>query len=267
MSGFLGDALTPLYYVVSAGLVAWHEIFSFVLANDSGWIWALAIVGLSATVRVLLLPLYLLQIRARWDMRELMPRFKKLEETYRDDSERLMQEQRRLFKEIGTNPFVFWMPMILQGLVLFVVFRVLDAAAKNGPDAGRGFVTDDQARSLSEAEVLGARVAETLLDASYGDAVPFTILLVVFMCVMQFVAQRQQLADGPTEGVLGEMFARQQRLVRYGVPVLFAAAGLVLPLGALIYWATSGASTVFQQHLFHDDADASPGPPSPGASD
>lgn len=259
MSGFLGDVLTPLDYVVSAGLLAWREVFSVVLANDSGWVWALAIVGLSATVRVLLLPLYLLQIRARRDMQELMPRIRELQETYRDDRERLTQEQLRLFRKNGTNPLVFWLPLILQGLVLFVVFRVLDAAAKSGPAAERGLIADDHAQSLSAAEVLGARIAETLLHASFGDAAPVTILLVVLMCVMQAVAQRQQLASAPAEAAMSEMFVRQRRLMRYGVPVVFVAAGLVLPLGALVYWAASGAWTVLQQRVVRDDPGPGPG--------
>ena len=53
--GFLSDLgsaiMTPLYYAVSGVLLAWHWLFSQVLSEDSGWTWALAIVGLTVTIR------------------------------------------------------------------------------------------------------------------------------------------------------------------------------------------------------------------------
>lgn len=79
MFGFLGDIgsaiMTPLYYAVSAVLLAWHRVFeAFGLSADSGWTWVLAIVGLTVTIRTLLIPLFVRQIKSSRNMQLLQPR-------------------------------------------------------------------------------------------------------------------------------------------------------------------------------------------------
>ena len=69
MSDLVTAVLTPFDYVVSAPLVAWHEIFDGVLGLGPGWAWALAIVGTAVTFRIVLLPFYLSQLRMRRDLR------------------------------------------------------------------------------------------------------------------------------------------------------------------------------------------------------
>ena len=107
--GFLGDIgsaiMTPLYYAVSGVLLAWHKLFSTLLSEDSGWTWALAIVGLTVTIRALLIPLFVKQIKSSRNMQLLQPQIKELQKKYGHDRERLTQEQMKLWKETGTNPF------------------------------------------------------------------------------------------------------------------------------------------------------------------
>ena len=86
MFGFLGDIgsaiMTPLYYAVSAVLLAWHRIFATVLPRDSGWTWALAIVGLTITIRALLIPLFVRQIKSSRNMQLLQPQIKELQKKF-----------------------------------------------------------------------------------------------------------------------------------------------------------------------------------------
>ena len=258
MSDFLDAVLTPFDYVVSAPLLAWHEIFSGVLGAGPGWAWALAIVGTAVTIRVLMLPLYLRQLRVRREMRKLQPEFKDALLKYGHDRDRLMQEHRRLWKATGANPYLSSVPWILQGLVLLVLFRILDASTKYASADGsfrRGFITETAAVSLSRAKILGAGIADTLLDASNVESQMLAAGLIVAVCVAQLVAQRQQRIAMPDIG-LDEVYANQQRFLIFSSLVVFAAFGLILPIGGLIFWVALSVWTVVQQHVMRDD----PGP-------
>ncbi len=150
MSDLVTAVLTPFDYVVSAPLVAWHEIFSGVLGLGPGWAWALAIVGTAVTVRIVLLPFYLSQLRMRRELRKLEPQIKALEQTYGDDREKLAQEQMKLVRAAGLKPLISLIPLFLLGLVLVVLARMIDAADKHASAGGsfrRGFLTDGDAWS------------------------------------------------------------------------------------------------------------------------
>jgi YidC/Oxa1 family membrane protein insertase len=254
--GFLGDVgsvvMTPLYYVVSAFLLAWREIFGLLVPDDDGWTWALAIVGMAATIRVLMMPFYLRQMRARHDLRKLEPEIRALQETYGHDRERLAQEQMRLLRAAGMKPLLSLLPLIVLGALLLALYRIIDASAKFAPGDGpfrRGFVTGTDAQSLAHAKILGARIADTFLDSSHVETQVVAIVLVVVVCVMHVVAQRQEAAQFSPADALWRPIEQQQTFLLPALLVGIVAVSLVLPLGVLIFWATSKVCTVGQQRI------------------
>lgn len=251
MLGFLGDIgsaiMTPLYYVVSAVLIAWHWLFSQIPVVSSGWAWAFSIVGLTITIRTLLIPLFVKQIKSSRNMQLLQPKIKELQKKYGHDRERLTQEQMKLWKDTGTNPFASCMPLILQMPIFFALFRTIDQAAKNGGVGARGFLTSAQAESLQQATLLGARIADTFLKSDAVETKILTMTLVVIMCITQFLTQRQLMAKNMPADAMSGPYAQQQKMLLYVLPVVFAVGGVAFPLGVLIYWTTSNAWTMGQQ--------------------
>src|SRR4028118_1308483 len=83
----IGSAImAPLYFVTSAILVGWHWLFDeiFGLGADSGWPWALSIVGLTLTIRFALIPLFVKQIKTSRNMALVQPQAKELQQTSGD---------------------------------------------------------------------------------------------------------------------------------------------------------------------------------------
>jgi YidC/Oxa1 family membrane protein insertase len=248
MFGFLGDIgsaiMTPLYYAVSAVLLAWHRIFATVLPRDSGWTWALAIVGLTITIRALLIPLFVRQIKSSRNMQLLQPQIKELQKKYAHDREKLTQEQMKLWKETGTNPFASCLPLILQMPIFFALFRTIDRASHKIP---KGFLSHDDADSLSRAKLLGAQIADTFLKSDATETKILTMTLVVAMCITQFVTQRQLMSKNMPADAMNGPYAQQQKMLLYVLPVVFAVGGVAFPLGVLFYWTTSNLWTMGQQ--------------------
>jgi YidC/Oxa1 family membrane protein insertase len=71
-----------------------------------------------------------------------------------------------------------------------------------------------------------------------------TIILVILMSGTTFITQRQLIvkntaADNPV--------ARQQKIMLYLFPVMFAVGGVFFPVGVLIYWLTTNIWSMGQQ--------------------
>ncbi|MDX6234906.1 MAG: hypothetical protein QOH68_4045, partial [Nocardioidaceae bacterium] len=146
--GIIGDIghfiMVPLYYVISAVLLAWHWFFGLFLDPDGGLSWALSIVGLTLVIRAALIPLFVKQIKSSRNMQLIQPKVKELQKKYGHDRQKLAEETMKLYKDAGTNPFASCLPIILQMPIFFALFRLLDHAAKSG--TGRGFLSDDRAK-------------------------------------------------------------------------------------------------------------------------
>src|SRR3712207_4160569 len=138
--------MRPLYFVTSLVLSGFHSVFGRVFGEDSGWAWALSIIGLTLVIRAALIPLFVKQIKSSRNMQLLQPRVKELQKKYGHDKERLAQEQMKLYKDTGTNPLASCMPLLLQMPIFLALFRLIDRAAHNET---RGVLTDEQVTSLS----------------------------------------------------------------------------------------------------------------------
>ncbi|WP_229053112.1 membrane protein insertase YidC [Aeromicrobium sp. Leaf350] len=239
--------MTPLYYAVSAVLKAWHWGFDHIPGLSDGWVWVLSIIGLTITIRAMLIPLFVKQIKSSRNMQLLQPKIKELQKKYGHDRERLTQEQMKLWKETGTNPFASCLPLLAQMPIFFALFRTIDQAAKKGADGAKGFLTREDATSLSQSEFLGGRIADTFINAEHLQTQVIAIFLVIVMCATQFLTQRQLMAKNMPADALNGPYAQQQKMLLYILPPVFAVGGIFFPMGVLFYWVTSNFWTMGQQ--------------------
>lgn len=243
--------LTPLYYGVTAILLGWRWVFSHVgFSPNSGATWALSIVGLVVVIRIILIPLFVKQIKASRKMVAIQPKMKALQEKHKGDRERLSQETMKLYKEEKANPFASCLPLLLQSPVFFALFRTLDGAAKvrNGRLTAHGLMSYTDALSLNHATLFGAGLSDTFTHAPTATVKVITIVLIIAMSFTTFITQRQLTRKNmPASAMTGPM-AQQQKLLLYGYPLFFAITGINFPIGVLLYWLTTNLWTSGQQY-------------------
>ena len=246
MIDFLETLISPLYWIVSVILMGWHWVFSQVLDPESGWTWALSIIGLTVVVRAALIPLFVKQIKSSRNMQMLQPKVKDLQKKYGHDRERLAQETMALYKDAGTNPFASCLPILAQAPIFFALFRVISEATRD--QRGLGILSQKDAIDLEQAELLGVRIADTFLGAD-GNALVMvvTLALVAVMTATTFTTQRQLMRKNMPESALTGPYAQQQKMLLYVLPVVFAVGGIAFPIGVLLYWSTSNLWTMCQQ--------------------
>jgi YidC/Oxa1 family membrane protein insertase len=245
--GAIGDLFgwiaTPLYYAISGILLVWQKAFAYVIPSE-GWQWALAIVGLTVTIRALLIPLFVKQINSSRNMQLLQPKVKELQKKYGHDREKLANETMKLYKDSGTNPFASCLPLLLQMPIFFVLFRLLSHASKGD---GKGFLSDATAHEFANSTWLGSLLSDQFTTADHISTQILTGFLVVAMIATTFLTQRQLMSKNmPADAMTGQ-YAQQQKLLLYVLPVVFAVGGIAFPVGTILYWTSSNLWTMGQQ--------------------
>lgn len=236
--------MAPLYWITSVILTGFHTLFGGIFGEESGWSWALAIVGLTLVIRAALIPLFVKQIKSSRNMQLLQPKVKELQKKYGHDRERLAQETMALYKETGTNPFASCLPILLQMPIFLALFRLLDLAADGET---RGVLTEEQARQFGESELLGAHIADTFLATDQLNVRILALFLVLAMTATTFLTQRQLMSKNMPADAMTGPYAQQQKMLLYVLPIVFAVGGIAFPIGVLIYWTTSNLWTMGQQ--------------------
>lgn len=87
--------------------------------------YGVAIILLTALIRVVLLPFTLAQTRSSQKMQELQPIINKLQKVYKNDPTRLNQETMALWKKHGVNPLSSCLLLLIQFPFIIAFFRVL----------------------------------------------------------------------------------------------------------------------------------------------
>ena len=81
----MGAILNPLYNFVSGVIVLIHKALTPIFGFDSGVTWALSIVGLVVLIRIILIPLFVKQIKSQRALTALQPHMKAIQNKYKDE--------------------------------------------------------------------------------------------------------------------------------------------------------------------------------------
>ncbi len=240
----MGTILNPLYYAVSWVLVTFHSIFGVFTKNQSVR-WSLSIIGLVILIRIILIPLFVKQIKSQRAMTALSPKMKEIQKRYKDDRQKQSEEMMKLYKEHKTNPLASCLPIIAQAPIFFALFTVLNGIAHNHP---HGLMKGDVLIQASQAKFFGADLSSTFLSSPNTTTKIVTIALILAMSATTFTTQRQLLVKGmPKTDDSNNMMMQQQKIMMYIFPVIFAVSGVNFPVGVLIYWGTTNLWTMGQQ--------------------
>ena len=249
------NIFTILATPVATVLQGIHSALSTVLIPGSGPAWGLSIVLLTVTVRLVLFPLFVKQIKSQRRMQELSPKIKELQTKHKGDRETLNTELMKLYKDHGANPISGCLPLILQLPVFFALFRVMNEfRPKHGTFTGAYGLSSRLLDQGAHAKVFGAPISAafnsptSLLTQLGGGALNVKIVATVMIIVMgatTFFTQRQMMArNGPAQDA---QQAQVQKIMLYVLPFSFAIFGFSFPIGVLLYWLTTNVWSMGQQ--------------------
>jgi YidC/Oxa1 family membrane protein insertase len=242
----MGAILDPLYFIVSGVMVRFYDVLSPIFGKDSGVSWSLSIMGLVVLIRIVLIPLFVKQIKSQRALTALQPHMKAIQTKYKDDRQKQSEEMMKLYKEHKTNPLASCFPILAQAPIFFALFTVLNGIAKNNP---HGLLKGEYLTSIAQAKFFGASIAESFLGTSDSTVKIVTVVLIFIMSATTFTTQRQLMVKGmPKMDSSNNMMLQQQKIMLYLFPLIFAISGVNFPVGVLIYWSTTNFWTWGQQY-------------------
>ena len=244
----MDSILKPLYIAVSWVIVNIHDLLTPLFGSESGVSWSLAIIGLVIIIRIILIPLFVKQIKSQRALTALQPHMKEIQKKYKDDRQKQSEEMMKLYKEHKTNPLASCFPILAQAPIFFALFTVLNGIGKN-PPVKHGVFTQADVVNAAQAKFFGAPISETFLGSSSTTVKIVTVFLIAFMSLTTFTTQRQLMVKGmPKMDASNNMMLQQQKIMLYLFPVIFAISGVNFPIGVLIYWSTTNLWTWGQQY-------------------
>ncbi len=177
------------------------------------WGWAICL--LTITVRMLLFPLSISQIKSSATMRRLKPEMDALNERFKDDPAQKGLAVQELWRKHGVNPVVGCIPVLLQMPVWFALYQALQTAVE-----------------LYHEPFLSARVIPDLSDAGKFFVIP------AILGASSFFQQRLMPPQGDP---------MQQKMMQYLLPGIFVVMMLYLPAGLGVYMLTNTWLGIAQQ--------------------
>jgi YidC/Oxa1 family membrane protein insertase len=252
-------SLDWIYYAISWILLRWHDLWGAIGIPDgrflgTNWTWVLAIVFLVVTVRVVLFPIFVKQIKSQRAMQALQPRVKELQEKHKGDRETLQKEMMELYRTEKANPLMGCLPMVLQIPVFLGLFHTLRRLNPANSQTTLYGWTADQFHDATHASLFtaplpskfGSSVAELSALQANGTTVKIIagILVLVMMATTYLTSRQMILKTGWAEDPQQKMI---QRLMLYGIPLSLLVSGSIFPIGVIIYWVTNNLFTLAQQ--------------------
>ncbi len=195
-------------------VVAWPLFYALAFIHKLVGNWGVAIIILTAFVKMLLYPLALKSYIASKKMAKMQPQMKALQEKHKDDKQKLNQEMMALMSQGGANPLSGCLPILPQFPIFFGLFSVFQ-----------------QTFELRHAPFYG-----WVKDLSVMD--PYFVLPALMMAT--YVIQ-QRITPMPAG-----MDPMQKRMMQF-LPFIFSLMMITFPAGLVLYFVTNTLLTIAQQ--------------------
>ena len=196
-------------------LTFWHDLIG---GGENSW--GFAIILLTFTIRILILPLTFKSVKSMQKLQVLQPEMKKIQARYKDDRQRMNQEMMKFYQENKVNPLGSCLPLLLQIPFFIALFELLRSSSFTNDIRGEEsffFIPD---------------LAENLTDEP---------LVLGFMIVLYVGTQ---LIATMITSIGGD---KTQQRIMLALPFVFVIFIVNFEAGLIVYWITTNVWTIGQQ--------------------
>jgi YidC/Oxa1 family membrane protein insertase len=218
-------------------------IYSFLFHN-----FGLAIILFTALIRLITMPLTLRQQRSMEKMQE-MQRSKKwqdIEKKHKGDRARIQQEQMKLYRELGVNPFGGCLPLLLQFPIIIGLYQSITRALATVPM--QLLELSKHIYAFVPAAIIPlnshflwwdlAQPEKVVSPEILGFGIPVLTVLVVITSYLQTKMTTPPSAD--SQG------AQMSKMMNLYMPILFGFFAYSYAAGLALYFLTTNIMTIAQ---------------------
>src|SRR5215216_5237534 len=217
---YIANVLQPLIDGCQWILEFWHDLID---ENDNlNGSWGIAIIFMTFTVRLAILPLTFKGVKSMQRLQVLQPKIKEIQERYKDDRQRMNQEVMAFYQREKVNPLGSCLPLVLQIPFFISLFYLLRSDTFKADIAGNA--------AFGPIPNLAEKVT--------GDPVLLGALIVLYVGTQLAATAVTAFSADPT-----------QRRLMLALPFVFVVFIVNFQAGLIVYWITTNVWTIGQQLL------------------
>ncbi len=241
----------------------WNTFILSPMVNVLIWIYnvifhnfGLAIIIFTIVIRLITYPLTAQQLKSQQKMQELQgsKKWQEIQKKYKDDKEKLAQEQMKIYKEMGINPLGSCLPLIIQFPIMIGLYQSITLAMASAPiqllNLSRNlysFIPASQLIPLNSKFLwmnLGLpEIASPNALIIMGFAVPIMTIIVVLTTYLQSKLMT------PVQANPGDQSGQMSKMMNLYMPVLMGWIAYSLASGLALYFIISNILGIAQYAL------------------
>ena len=235
------------------------DLFVSIFTNVLLWIYNLlgagqhmfgiAIILFTILIRIVTWPLNAQQMKSAKAMQDLQndPDWQKIQKKYAKDREKLAQEQMRVYREKGINPFGSCLPTLIQFPILIglyqAIIRALGATPLDLLKLSRSINTD----LLDVANLIPLKSQFLWMNLGQPESVPiFGFALPTLAIVVALTTYIQSKLTLPPSTNPNDQTAAMGQSMTITMPLMLGWFALTFPSGLAVYFITSNLLGIIQ---------------------
>lgn len=213
-------------------------LYNIIPGHDIG----LAIIAMTAIIKLILLPLSKVSIKSQKSLQSLQPKIDELKKKYANNKEEQGRAMMQLYKQEKVNPFSSCLPLLIQLPFLWAVFVVFkDGLSNQALNNIYSFIHNPGAINA--------------ISLGFIDLSKPNLVLAILAGAAQFWQAKMMVTKRPeikSPGAKDEdMMAIMNKQMLYMMPILTVVIGMTFPGGLALYWLVTTVLTAWQQlYLF-----------------
>jgi YidC/Oxa1 family membrane protein insertase len=223
------------------------------MLNTLLWIYSilgnfgLAIILFTILVRMVTYPLTIQQLKGASKMQEMQKskEYLAMQKKYKNDKQKLQQEQMKLYKEKGVNPLGSCLPTLIQFPVIIGLYQSIIRALAVTPMQMTAlfyniYPFSDVAKLLPiDSTFLWMDLSQPERLYVFGYGIPVLAIIVLITTYFQ-----SRLITPPSQP--GEQGAQMTQMMNLYMPLLMGYLALTFAAGLALYFVTSNVITILQ---------------------
>ncbi len=197
------------------------------LVNNYG----VAIIIITVILKVLFMPLTEKSFVSMKKLHSIQPEIDALKQKYKNDTQRFNAEVMKLYKDRKINPFGGCLPILAQIPIFWALFNALNNAIELRHAPFMLWIKD-----LSKPD--------TIIHFGTIGLNILPILMLVSMVVQQRMTTNKNTNASNEEKL-------QQKLLLYGMPIIFGVMFYNMPSGLVLYWFLNNVLSIIHQYFIN----------------
>lgn len=213
--------------------------------------YALAIIVLTALIRLITMPLTSQQQASSIKMQALQPQIKALQEQYKNDPRKLQEETRKL----GFNPLGGCLPLIIQFPVLIGLYTAIQRSLAFNPlsllELGKHLYSFPPFSHLSSLVPIDSMLFGILDMGSVPNYTSISVVIPILVVATTWLSNKMMMTPA-TDAQTQQMNQTMSMMM----PLMIGFFSLQTPIGLGLYWIVSNVIGVGQYYLMKPKMDA-----------